>query len=289
MSVSIEDSYELCRKVARARAKNFYYSFALLQRKQRDAMCALYTFNRICDDISDEPERHGYESPRKAIEHWSAELDTTLDGRCGEHACWPAFRDTVERFEIPHGYFRDMIAGVSSDLEVRTITTFDDLYRYCYQVASAVGLSAIHVFGFESEEALPLAEKCGIAFQLTNILRDVREDAEMGRVYLPKEDLDRFGVDPGWFREAVMRPQFVNLMRFEAERARGYYRACAGLPGLVRPESRGSLWALIRIYWRLLERIESSGYSVLGRRIRVPSWEKTLIFLRGMAGGSSLR
>ncbi len=289
MSVSVAESYALCRRIARARAKNFYYSFALLRREQRDAMCALYTFNRVCDDISDEPDKHGYSSPGKAIEHWSRELEKTLDGGYGEHVCWPAFRDAVERFQIPHDYFREMIAGVSSDLERRTFETFGDLYQYCYQVASAVGLSVIHVFGFESDEALPLAEKCGIAFQLTNILRDVREDAEMGRVYLPREDLDSFGVDPGWFLDERTRPEFVELMRFEAGRARGYYSESAGLVGLVQPESRGALWALIRIYARLLERIENRRFDVLSRRVSVPSWEKGLIFLRGMAGGSSLR
>jgi 15-cis-phytoene synthase len=289
MSDSVEESYAFCREVARKRAKNFYYAFALLEKPRRDAMCALYAFNRVCDDISDEPEEHGYESAAGAIEVWRGQLESTLRGQPADHPCWPAFRDAVERYEIPHQHFHDMITGVSSDLERTEIATFDELYEYCYQVASAVGLSVIHVFGFESDEALPMAERCGIAFQLTNILRDVREDAEMGRVYLPGEDLERFGVDPAQFLEGRMTEEFRRLMQFEAERARGYYRDSADLVSLVEPASRGAMWTLIRIYGRLLERIEKNEFDVLSRRVSVPRWEKGLIFLRGMLGGASMR
>ncbi len=282
MSISLEESYSYCRRVARRRARNFYYSFMLLSARQRNGMCALYTFNRVCDDISDEPDRLGYDSPERAIADWREQLEGALHGRYAEHPSWPAFHDTVEGFHIPAEYFRDMIAGVSSDLEPRQIESFDELYRYCYQVASAVGLSVLHVFGFDSDEALPLAEKCGIAFQLTNILRDVREDAQMGRVYLPREDLERFGVEPRMLGRAVEPSrEFRQLMQFEAGRAKGYYRDAEPLIQAIHPRSRGSLWALIRTYRRLLERIESSGFDVLRQRIRVPGWEKMAILLRG--------
>ena len=117
-------------------------------------------------------------------------LTEALAGHPDANPTWPAFLDSVERYRIPHQYFYEMIDGVASDLEPRAIETFDELYRYCYRVASVVGLTTIHIFGFTSPDAIPLAEKCGIAFQLTNILRDIREDAEMGRMYLPAEDLD---------------------------------------------------------------------------------------------------
>ncbi len=289
MSGSLEESYAFCRAVARKRAKNFYYAFALLEKPRRDAMCALYAFYRVCDDIIDEPEEYVYESAERAIEAWHEQLGATLQGHPAEHPCWPAFLDAVDRFEIPHQHFRDMIAGVASDLERTKIAPFDELYEYCYRVASAVGLSVIRVFGYESDEALPMAEKCGIAFQLTNILRDVREDAELGRVYLPGEDLERFGVDPAQFLEGRMTDEFRLLMQFEAERARGYYRDSAALVGLVKPASRGAMWTLIRIYGRLLERIEQNDFDVLSRRVSVPAWEKGLIFLRGMVRGSSRR
>ena len=172
------------------------------------------------------------------------------------------------------------IEGVSSDLAPRDITTFDDLYRYCYLVASVVGLTIIHIFGFDSSRALDLAEKCGIAFQLTNILRDVQEDAANGRIYLPTEDLVRFRVDPAALasRSAPQEaPGFVSLMQFEAGRARAFYDESSPLVGLVHMRSRRSLSALIAIYRELLDRIEASGYDVLRRRIRLPAWRKAWI------------
>jgi len=165
-----------------------------------------------------------------------------------------------------------MIAGVSSDLQPKQLQTFDELYRYCYQVASVVGLTIIHIFGFDSPDALILAEKCGIAFQLTNILRDVREDRENGRIYIPEEDIRKFGADLATHDE-----RFVKLMSFEARRARAYYEESRPLIALVHPRSRPSLWALIEIYRRLLARIERSNFDVLKNRIRVPTWEKLRI------------
>lgn len=274
MSVTLEESYAHCRQVAQTRARNFYYSFLLLDRPRRHGMCALYAFNRECDDLSDEPERFGMDSGGVALEAWREQLNAAMAGDYPDHAVWPAFHDTVKRFEIPQQYFHDMIDGVMSDLEPSRVATFDELYRYCYRVASVVGLSIVHIFGFERREALELAEKCGVAFQLTNILRDIREDAEMGRVYLPAEDLERFAVSPNDLRGATGADGFHKLMQFEASRAWNYYREAAPLVRMVNKRSRSSLWALIRIYARLLERIEASGFDVLRGRIRVPTWEK---------------
>lgn len=264
---SLEESYRFCERIARTRARNFYYSFLLLSREQRLAMCAIYAFMRYCDDISE-----GEGASREGIERWRSDLDGALAGRFGDNALWPAFHDTVQRYKIPHEYFYEMIAGVSSDLEPKQLATFDELYRYCYQVASVVGLTIIHIFGFGSPDALKLAEKCGIAFQLTNILRDVREDRENGRIYLPSEDIRRFGAGL-----TVHDDRFVKLMAFEAARARAYYDESRPLLGLVHPRSRPSLWALIEIYRRLLTRIERSNFNVLAQRIRVPTWEKLSI------------
>ncbi|MBI1785983.1 MAG: phytoene/squalene synthase family protein [Acidobacteria bacterium] len=273
--LSLEDSYRHCRQVARRRAKNFYYSFLLLPRQQRDAMCAIYAFMRYCDDLSDEPG-----AAREPLLEWRRALDRALEGECAGHPTLPAFHDTVRRYAIPGRYFHDLIDGVTSDLEPRRIRTFEELYRYCYQVASVVGLSIVHIFGFSSPEALQLAEKCGVAFQLTNILRDVREDAERGRVYLPAEDLERFGVDPGALRRT---PQFLELMRFETARARQYYRESAPLIGMVVRRSRSSLWALIAIYSRLLDKIERSDFDVLSGRISLSMAEKLWILVQAAA------
>ncbi len=269
-TVDLEASYTFCRQIARTRARNFYYSFLLLSRDQRNAMCAIYAFMRYCDDIS---EAAG--ATESAINHWRQDLDRALAGDYPDNPLWPAFHDTVQRYKIPCHYFHEMIDGVSGDLEPRRIQTFDELYRYCYQVASVVGLIIIHIFGFESPDALQLAEKCGIAFQLTNILSDVREDSSNGRVYIPAEDIQRFGADL-----AKHDDRFVSLMSFEAERARDYYEQSRPLLSLVALRSRASLWAMIEIYRRLLRRIQRSNYDVLARRIRVPTWEKLSILAR---------
>jgi len=277
--LTVEESYQYCLKVARSRAKNFYYSFVLLSRQQRKAMCAIYAFMRYCDDLSDEPG-----ASRAAVEAWRRDLEEALEGRFGDHPVWPAFHHTVRRFGIPHEYFRKMIDGIASDLEPRRIETFDELYGYCYQVASVVGLTIIHIFGFDTRSALPLAEKCGVAFQLTNILRDIREDAERGRIYIPAQDLRRFGVSQDDLRAGRRGEAFLKLMRFEAARARAYYNESAPLLELIHPRSKSSLLALISIYSRLLERIEGTNYDVFSRRVRLSLFEKSWIVVRAMVG-----
>ena len=190
------------------------------------------------------------------------------------------FFDTVQRYRIPHEYFFQVIEGVKSDLEPRRLATFDELYRYCYQVASVVGLTIIHVFGFDSPEALPLAEKCGVAFQLTNILRDIGEDAARGRFYLPTEDLERFGVSAVDLAAGRRTDAIVRLMQFQAARARAYYDESRPLIDLVDKRSCPGLRALIRIYSRLLERIEACNYDVFSRRVSLSSLEQCWIVLR---------
>jgi phytoene synthase len=282
---TVEESYAWCRQVARRRAKNFYYSFLLLSSEQRNAMCAVYAFMRYCDDLSDEPG-----ATREPLQRWKGALTEALAGRFDAYPAWPAFHDAVNRFAIPHQYFYEMIEGVSSDLEPRRIATFDELYHYCYQVASVVGLAVIHIFGFESQEAIPLAEKCGIAFQLTNILRDIAEDAGRERVYLPAEDLNRFAVAPEELgqieKDGARRGEnFSRLMQFEVDRARRYYAESAPLVGLIHPSSRPSMRALVGIYSGLLDRIEQVRYDVFSRRVSLSVLEKSWIVARAALAG----
>ena len=277
--MTIPESYRYCERIARTRAKNFYYSFILLTPAQRHAMCAVYAYMRYCDDLSDD---EGNDDRARSIAGWRADLVRALAGLdVPEHPLWPAFRDTVDRFKIPHQYFFDMIDGVSSDLEPRRLQTFAELYDYCYKVASVVGLTIIHIFGFESPETLVLAEKCGIAFQLTNIIRDVKEDVGLNRVYLPAEDLRRFNVPESDLAADAPSLAFTELMRFEGARARGYYNQSRPLLGLVNKKSRSSLWALIEIYSRLLDRIEEAKYDVLSQRVGLSTVEKPGILLKG--------
>ena len=272
---ALQESYKYCREIARTRARNFYFSFVMLPPEQRDAMCAVYAFMRYCDDLSDEPG-----ATQSAMDRWSSALRDALDGHPDAHPVWPAFLDAVERYKIPHEYFHAMIEGVASDLKPVHIATFEDLYQYCYRVASVVGLTTIHIFGFTSPEAIPLAEKCGIAFQLTNILRDVKEDADLGRTYIPAEDLQRFGVTVADLRAGRRSEAFGRLMEFEIDRARSYYQASQPLLGLIQPKTRRSLWTLITIYSRLLERVSEARFDVLTRRISLSVFEKLWIMLR---------
>jgi len=284
MTQTLAQSYRYCRRVARARAKNFYYSFLLLSRTQRDAMCAVYAYMRQCDDLSDDSAGGSQEAARASLERWRVDLDRALRGDYGENPLWPALDDTVQRYGIPPQYLHEMIDGVTSDLEPRRVETFEELYDYCYQVASVVGLTVVHILGFHSRAALPLAEKCGVAFQLTNILRDVREDAERNRIYLPAEDLASFGVDPDGLANGDKTEAFARLMEFEADRAFRYYHDSLPLVQMVHNSSRASLEALIRIYYRLLERIRDSDYDVLRSRVRLAPWEKMGILAGTLLG-----
>lgn len=275
--MTLQQSFAHCRRVAKTRARNFYYSFVLLSREQKDAMCAVYAFMRYADDISDEGDPP-LAARRKALDEWRAALARALSGDVGDDPILPAFRATVERYRIPREYFFDLIEGVASDLEPQRYVTFEQLYRYCYRVASVVGLTVVHIYGFSDPRALELAEKCGISFQLTNILRDIPEDAAMGRVYLPEEDLHPFGVTREQLMSGHEPPS--GLMAFEWERARSYYQQAAPLLGLVRPASRPALWAMMAIYYGILLRIKGQGFDVYRKRPRLSALQKTWIVIR---------
>lgn len=279
-AAAVHNSYRYCRKVAKERAKNFYYAFRLLDKTQRNAMCAIYAFMRHCDDLSDDPATKDKSQISQSIALWRMDLDNSMKGRLAEHPIWPAFVDTIQRYSIPQRFFHEMIDGIMSDIEPREIETYEELYRYCYQVASVVGMTIIHIFGFNSVRALLLAEKCGVAFQLTNILRDVREDADMGRVYMPREDLRRFGVNAEQFRLGMENDRFRNLMKFEAGRAWACYEESEPLGELIEKKSRRCLWALREVYTRLLTRIEKSNYAVLNKRISVSKFTKMVLMVR---------
>lgn len=271
--VSLEKSYEHCIDWTKKQARNFYYSFICLPQPKHAAMCAIYAFMRHSDDISDD----GGADRRARMERWRAALDRAMAGDYGDDQILPAFHDAVKRYNIPVRYFHELIDGTVMDLEPRRYEQFADTYKYCYHVASVVGLVCIHVFGFQDPRALELAEANGIAFQLTNILRDLQEDAQMGRVYLPQEDLRRFGYEEAELRKGINNAAFQSLMRFEVDRAREYYDRAAPLEEIVDPDSRECLKAMRLIYRGILEQIVAQEYDVFRKRARVPTWRKLLI------------
>ena len=298
----LRQAYDACREIARREAKNFYYSFLVLPRHKSDAMCAVYAFMRRADDIADD-ESHTIDERRVQMAEWTAEWLRVQAGGASADPVFLALRDTQQRFNIPIELLQQLVQGVAMDLEasalpVRTLSLggsvdqsfqvyerFDELYRYCYLVASVVGLVCIRIFGYDDAHAEELAERTGIAFQLTNILRDVREDAERGRVYLPQEDFEKFSVDAGELVRLKdghhMTLNQRELMEYEAQRAQEYYRAAHALLPLIHADSRPALWVLVTIYRTLLVRIEARGFDVFSNRISVGTMTKLGILLRG--------
>jgi phytoene synthase len=276
MKTAVGDSYKYCQSLARRTGRNFYFSFLTLPRRLFRDMCVLYAYMRHTDDLGDSDE-HSMAERRTALASWRASLDAALAGEAAQSRILPALADVTARHGIPAEYLHDVITGVESDLSPRSFQNFGDLSQYCYQVAGAVGLCCIHIWGFRDERARERAIDCGTAFQLTNILRDLAEDARMGRVYLPQEELDRFGYSEVDLRNGVRDDRFRELMRFQVARAHDYYARGAELHEYLSPAGRTILSTMFRIYSSLLREIEKRDYDVFSRRVRVSSPRKLAI------------
>ena len=274
------DSYCYCRKVAKQRAGNFYYSFMVLPREKSNAMCAVYAFMRYCDDIADDPSIG--RNKTLMLEKWRESLENAAAGDCDSNCILPAFHDTLVKFGIPREYFHQLIDGATMDITARKYETFEQLYDYCYKVASVVGMVCIHIFGFTSSEAKKYAEYCGIAFQLTNILRDVKEDASMGRIYIPEDDLRTFNYSAQDLMNGVLDTRYHEMMKFEVQRAKSYYNAAMPLLPLVHPSGRAGLRAMIEIYSGILDKIEQRDYDVFSSRVSLSKSRKISIAVKGM-------
>ncbi|MCA9779455.1 MAG: phytoene/squalene synthase family protein [Candidatus Eremiobacteraeota bacterium] len=269
-SKALTASYKACQEITRERAKNFYFGIKLLPQEKRDSLCAVYAFFRESDDLSDD---EAISNKAERLARWKALVHPTGDG--SHSPVLPAFYDTVEKYKIPTNYFEELIDGTTSDLTVTRYQSFEDLYGYCYKVASTVGLVCLHIFGFDGTPiALKQAEERGIAFQLTNILRDVKEDGERGRIYLPLEDLARFGLTEEQFLAGQASPEMESFLAFQIERAKGYYEASKELVGRVDPESRASLEAMTQIYRAVLGKVEDLGLKVFQQRASLSKMEK---------------
>jgi len=289
-------AYSVCRGIARSAAKNFYYGFAVLPPRKKNALTSVYAFMRRCDDITDDNALSVADRQNQLAE-WLDKVHRALAGQPTDDPVLLALTDAQRTYQIPFGLLDQLAFGTAADLEhaepqvagqalvsgaplVARYKTFEDLRKYCYGVASVVGLVCIRIFGYRDPAAESLAERCGLAFQLTNIIRDVKEDAAMGRVYLPQEDLLQFGLQAS----DLVAPELSRirpLLAFEADRARECYQSGEELIPLVNEDSQPGLWVLITIYRRLLEKIAANDYDVFSRRVRLSVPEKVSVLSKG--------
>lgn len=279
MNTTLADSYARCRQVTRRTASNFYYAFLVLPRPKRRAMCALYAFSRLTDDLGDNPGP--IEQRREALARWRRSLERGLIGDF-DAPIFPALLDTIERYELPVAHLHELIDGVEMDLARSEYQTFEELRDYCYKVAATVGLCCIRIWGYRDRAAIEPAVQCGIAFQLTNILRDLKEDAAAGRVYLPQDELRRYGYTVDDLRHGVVDGRFRELMAFQIERAEGFYRDAAELERWLAPDGRLVFGAMTSIYRGLLDEIKRAEGDVFSRRIRLTAWRKLRLAGRWM-------
>ncbi len=275
-------SYSECRRIAGRSGSNFTPCFYLLAGNRRRAMTALYAFMRHTDNLVD--DRTGAADAAQALAEWRAQTAAALAE--GVFSCdppariLPALADTVQRFSIPHQYLFAAIDGSEMDLSRQRYATFDELSEYCYRVASAVGLACLRIWGYRGDDPSAAAHACGLAFQLTNVLRDLREDHERGRIYLPQEDLEHFGYSERDLARAVANGPFRRLMEFEIQRAERYYRQATQLAGGLQADGRRIFVMMIRVYYRLLKTIQMQPDRVLSEHIRLGRWQPLAIMAR---------
>ncbi len=294
MSDQLSHAYAVCRGISRRAAKNFYYGFMVLPSEKRNALSAVYAFMRHADDISDEPGVDP-QIKRQKLTEWLDSAKTVFAGKATDDPVLMALGDAQKKFKIPPELFEKLVYGTSLDLDIPPASaeapailceTFEDLKQYCYYVASVVGLVCIKIFGYQDTKAEFLAEDCGLAFQLTNIIRDIKEDASMGRIYIPAEDLVRSNLTAANFASSTLQdPAQVQQLRptleYEADRARKYYESAKWLMELIDEDSRAALWVLVEIYSRLLKKIADRNYDVLTERVRLTLPEKLKVLSRG--------
>jgi phytoene synthase len=263
-------SADWCARLTKRTARNFYYGLRLLPEPKRSAMFTLYAYMRLTDDIADAPDGHSTRERLAELDAWESMTRDVFAGQAcpGPQPIWPAFADLVRRYSVPLFVFEDVIAGQRQDLLRARFDTFDDLREYCRRVAGVVGLASICVWGYEGgEHTEALAIDRGIAFQLTNILRDLREDSANGRTYIPRTELAEFGVPEAELRAGVPGPALTALMHFQIERARSYYDRSSPLEARISKDSRATLVAMTSIYRGLLEKIAREPLRVMHERV----------------------
>ena len=274
MSSELDQAYGHCQRIAKSQAKNFYYAFRTLPTKKRHAVYAAYAFCRVCDDIADED--NPIQEKRRLFAQTRRRLVESQNGQ-GRDPVFTALRHATYTFGIPARYFEEVIEGVEMDLTVTRFQTFEELRDYCYKVASVVGLICIEVFGYQDPKAREYAVDLGLAMQTTNIIRDVKEDAQRGRIYIPLDEMARFGYSEQELMAGVINDAFRNLVKFQVSRARRYFDSGRQLLPLVSPESRACPAVLIAVYSAILDRIEAKDFNVLAEHIGLSKLQKLLL------------
>ena len=301
-ATSLDVSRDFCQKLTRRQARNFYYGLKLLPHAKRTAMYALYAYMRLVDDIADDGDQPNPTQRHIALDQWQTATHVAIDAAAlpaavlpTDHPLWPAFTEMIRNYRVPTAVFDDMIAGQRQDLQAAPIPDFAALRDYCYRVASVVGVASLYVFGFQhpdsqstapDSQTLQLGIDRGIAFQLTNILRDLREDSARARCYMPEDELRRFNVTAAQIAAGKDSADFQELMKFQLSRARQFYGDSASLEQRIHPDARPTLRAMTEIYRGLLEKIAQKPARVLQRRVRLSAATKLLIGWRAMRGKS---
>lgn len=272
-------AFEHARRITAYYSKSFYFSARMLPSEQRWATYALYGFCRYCDNLIDVPRRRTKSDLLREIQFVAEELQIAYDTSESEHPVIRAFILVAKSCGIPIAYPLDLLKGVAMDIQGTRYKTFDDLSLFCYRAAAVVGLMMTHVLGYKDDRAFDYAKQLGIAMQLTNILRDIKEDKEMGRIYLPQTELVQFGVSERHIFDEIMAPQLRALMKFQVERAERYY--AEAMPGisLLNTDSQYAIYSAAKIYRGILRKIEARDYNPFLGRVFVPSIEKMGILL----------
>ena len=277
----LEAAYRECQRITRQEAKNFYYAFVMLPPERRRAIYVAYAFCRYCDDAVD--SENSKEDKLLQLSDLRGRLDRCYQGQADEPV-FVGLAAVARQYEIPQEYFGEVLSGMEADLVKTRYQDFSELRQYCYQVASAVGLICIHIFGFKDARARTHAIDLGLAMQLTNISRDVKEDLDFGRIYLPQDELARFGYSEEDLLSGRVNDAFKSLMHFQTERARTYFQSGFQLLPYLTPRSRACTAVLGRIYSRLLDRIEAANYDVLTHRVSLSTAEKLGVMAQSWAG-----
>lgn len=270
----LELAYEECRLLTRREAKNFYYAFLTLPAAQRRAIYVAYTFCRHCDDSVD--GEHSLDEKLAMLSELRRKLDQSYHERA-EDLVFLGLADVAQKYDIPQEYFQEVLSGVESDLVKNRYQNFDELRQYCYQVASVVGLVCVHIFGYTNPKAKDYAIDLGLAMQLTNISRDVKEDLDYGRIYLPQDDLTQFGYSEAELLAGVVNAPFKDLMRFQAQRAKQYFSSGFQLLPYLPHRSRACPAVLGQLYSKVLDCIEDVDYDVLNHRVSLSKAEKVRV------------